>query len=151
MKVTKPSDVEIVLTRTFAAPRPAVFAALTQPEHLLRWLGTKEMTLGACVVDLRVGGALRYVFRRGRRDLEVRGVFTAVDPPERLAYTESYGFSPLVVQVATTLEEVAGGTRFVQTLTYASKAERDGDFDPVATSATESYARLESHLAQNRR
>jgi hypothetical protein len=33
MQATKPSDREIVLTRTFAAPRQAVFDALTQANH----------------------------------------------------------------------------------------------------------------------
>ena len=148
MRVTKPSDTEIVLQQTFAAARQRVFAALTEPDHLRQWMGTKQMQLVESAVDLRVGGALRHVFRRSSgRQLEVRGVFTAIEAGRHFTYTESYDFSPLVLQCATTLEETKTGTRVEQRMLYATKAERDADFDPVATSATESWARLARHLA----
>jgi uncharacterized protein YndB with AHSA1/START domain len=35
--VTTPSDVEIRMTRLFAAPRRVVFDAMTKPEHVRRW------------------------------------------------------------------------------------------------------------------
>ncbi|MGH9336887.1 MAG: SRPBCC domain-containing protein, partial [Vicinamibacteria bacterium] len=62
-KEPKPSDNEIVLTRTFAAPRETVFAALTQAEHLVRWMKPTDIALVACEVDLRAGGTFRYVFQ----------------------------------------------------------------------------------------
>jgi len=38
LKVTTPSEREIVLTRDFDAPRHLVFEAFTTPELLKRWL-----------------------------------------------------------------------------------------------------------------
>jgi uncharacterized protein YndB with AHSA1/START domain len=147
MNATKPSAVETVLTRTFAASREMVFHALTQPAHLMRWMKATGMTLVACDVDGRAGGSFRYVFERpnGRR-LEVRGAYHAFDAPAGYAYTESYDFSPLTIQVSTTLAEANGKTVFTQTLRYASKQERDDDFDGVATSATEAHAGLDRYL-----
>ena len=55
--LTTPSDREIVITRTFDAPRALVFDAWTRPEHVGRWYGT----LSVCEIDLRPGGAWRYV------------------------------------------------------------------------------------------
>lgn len=37
LRVTIPSDNEIVMTRTFAAPRELVFRAFTDPELLVQW------------------------------------------------------------------------------------------------------------------
>ena len=149
MQVTKPSDHEIVLTRTFAAPRDTVFAALTQAEHLVHWMKTTDMALVGCTVDLRVGGTCRYVFQRPNgRKIEVRGTYEAVEPPRRFVYTETYDFSPLKVLVTTALDEADGKTVVTQTLRYASKRERDEDQDGVVTSTTEAYARLERYLAQ---
>ncbi len=149
LQATKASDKEIVLARTFAAPPETVFSALTRPEHLERWMGATGMTLVACEVDLRAGGSLRYVFERpGGRKIEVRGALEAVDPPRRFAYRETYDFSPLEVRVTTTLDAVGKKTAFKQTLAYGSKRERDADFDGVATSAAEAYARLERYLAE---
>jgi uncharacterized protein YndB with AHSA1/START domain len=39
IKVTLPSDKEIVLTREFNAPRSLVFEAFVKPEHLRLWWG----------------------------------------------------------------------------------------------------------------
>ena len=150
MQVTKPSDNEIVLTRTFAVPRETVFAALTQPEHLNHWMKTTEMALVGCMVDLRVGGNFRYVFQRpSGKKIEVRGAYEAVDPPRQFVYLETYDFSPLKVHVTTALDAADSKSVFKQTLRYASKQERDEDFDGVATSSKEAYARLDRYLAQS--
>jgi uncharacterized protein YndB with AHSA1/START domain len=149
MQVTKPTDHEILLQQTFDAPRETVFTALTHKDHLVRWLMTTDMPLVSCEVDLRVGGTFRYVFQRSNdKQIEVRGAYEAVDPPRQFVYLETYDFSPLQVHVTTALDVAAGKTVFTQTLRYASKQERDEDFDGVATSSKEAYARLEGYLAQ---
>ncbi len=149
MRTVKQSDTEIVLTRIFAAPREAVFAALTQEEHLVHWMNLSDTPLLSCKVDLRVGGSFRHVFQRpvGRK-VEVRGAYEAVDPPRGFVHRETYDFSPLEMLVTTALEVANGKTVFKQTLGYSSKRERDGDFDAVATSASEAYAKLERYLTQ---
>jgi uncharacterized protein YndB with AHSA1/START domain len=147
MQVTKPSDRNIVLTRTFAAPRQKVFDALTKPDRVLLWFQPKQMSLVTCEADLRAGGTFRYVFQRpsGTR-IEMRGVYEEVDPPHRWVHTETYDFSPLTLLVTTVLDEVRGKTVLTQTILYSSKEERDGDFDAVATSSAEIYAKLEHYL-----
>ena len=149
LDVTKPSDNEIVLTRTFAASRERVFSAMTQASHILRWMKPSAMTLVGCEFDLRVGGNLRYVFQRPNgRTIEVRGVFQAVQPPSRFLYVETYDFSPLRIHVTTALDVVDEKTVLRQTLLYASKAERDEDYDGIASSSAELFANLERYLAQ---
>lgn len=147
MQVTTPSDNEIVLVQTVAAPRAAVFDALTDPKQLTIWQTTTAMSLVSCEVDLRVGGRLRYLFERqnGRR-IEVRGTFSAVERPHRFVYAESYDFSPLQVQVTTSLEDAGDGTTLTQTLRYASKAERDEDYPGVTESARKIFANLDRFL-----
>src|SRR5688572_31239051 len=55
---TTPSDVEIVATRTFDAPRRLVWEAFTNPEHVPNWLlGPEGRTMPVCELDLRPGGA----------------------------------------------------------------------------------------------
>ena len=53
----------LVITRVFDAPRPLVFKAWTQPEHIVRWWGPKGFTLTACEMDFRPGGAFRFSMR----------------------------------------------------------------------------------------
>lgn len=147
MQATKPSPNEIVLTRRFPAPRDSVFAALTEPHHIVHWMKAGGMDLVECEVDLRVGGSLRYVYQRPNgRKIEVHGVFEDVKPSSRLTYVETYDFSPLRVLVTTVLAAHNDETVFRQILRYASEVERDEDYEGVATSAAEAYANLERYL-----
>ena len=50
LKITTPSDREVVLTRAFAAPRQMVFDALTRPELLKRWLAWLDWDAGETFV-----------------------------------------------------------------------------------------------------
>jgi uncharacterized protein YndB with AHSA1/START domain len=145
---TKSSDQEIMVNRTFAAPRQQVFDALTKTDQVPRWFQPKEMSLVTYEADVRAGGMFRYRFERpGGKKMEMRGVYQEVDPPRRWVYTETYDFSPLALLVTTVLEEVRGETVLTQTILYPTKADRDSDFDAVAGSAAELYTKLESYLA----
>ena len=53
------------MTRDFNAPRQLVFDAFTKPESVrLGLLGPLGWTMPICEIDLRVGGAYRYVRRK---------------------------------------------------------------------------------------
>ena len=50
-------DREIVVVRTFNAPRDLVFEAFSKPELVKRWmLGTDGWSMPVCSIDFRVGG-----------------------------------------------------------------------------------------------
>ena len=149
--VTKPGDRDIEVVGVFAVPRQPLFEALTRPEHLAHWMSAGGMTLAETHVDGRAGGSFRYVFQRPNgKKIEVRGAYTAFDPPSGYAYVETYDFSPLRIEVTTALEEQGSETRLTQTLRYASAQERDDDFNGVAASSREAYAKLARYLAAPR-
>lgn len=54
---------ELVLTRTFDAPRELVFELWTDPKHLAHWWGPKGFTTTVHEMDVRPGGAWRYSMR----------------------------------------------------------------------------------------
>jgi Activator of Hsp90 ATPase homolog 1-like protein len=60
--VTTPDDTSIVVHRDFDAPPDKVWRAMTEPEHLRRWLGDPSFPLITCEMDVRVGGSYRWVF-----------------------------------------------------------------------------------------
>ena len=63
MKLSMPSDVELVVTRTFNAPRKLIFEAWTKPQYLPQWmLGPEGWTMPVCEIDLRPNGAFRSAF-----------------------------------------------------------------------------------------
>jgi uncharacterized protein YndB with AHSA1/START domain len=149
MNAATPTDREIVITQTFAAPRALVFDAMTREEHLPHWLGSTGITLTECTVDGRPGGSFTYVFKRtsGRR-LGVLGAYETFDPPNGYSYTESYDFSPLKIFVTATFEVAGDKTLYTQRMRYATKQERDEDYEGVTTSAGEAHAKLARYLEQ---
>ena len=129
LTVTTPSDREVQVTRKFAAPRALVFNALTTPDLLMRWMhGPNGWTLAVCEVDLRVGGAFRYVWRKANgREMGMGGVFREVVPPVRIVHVEVFDedWTGGEVVVTTTLTEQQGATTIAVTMLYASMAARD--------------------------
>ena len=79
-KATTPSDREIVLTRLFDAPRRLVFEAMTKPEHVRRWWGIldDEHSVPVCEIDLRPGGAWRFVGRGPKGEYAFYGVYREI-------------------------------------------------------------------------
>lgn len=129
LKVTTPSDREIAMSRVFDAPRDLVFDAYTKPELLKRWLGVhRGWSMAVCEIDLRVGGAYRYVWRGPNGpDMGMRGVFREVARPERIVATEKFDESWYPGEAVSTMTLVEHGGRTTLTLTvrYESQAARD--------------------------
>src|SRR5438270_14016237 len=126
LKVTTPSEREIVMTRVFDAPRHLVFDAFTKPELLKRWFGPRGWSLVVCEVDLRVGGGFRFVLRGpDGRDMGMRGTYREIAPPERSVHTESFEDYPGESVVTTTLVEQGDKTLLTATIHYPSREVRD--------------------------
>ncbi len=60
-KVTIPSEREIVIERVFDAPLALVFETWTKAEHVAHWWDPSGTPLAVCEIDLRPGGAFRFV------------------------------------------------------------------------------------------
>jgi uncharacterized protein YndB with AHSA1/START domain len=93
----------IRLTRDFDAPRAHVFAAWTQPEHMVCWWDAAGEPLAVCEIDLRVGGSFTFV-STGHPEMPFTGTYREITPPERLIF-EALGAIGRVV-----LRENAGKT-----------------------------------------
>jgi uncharacterized protein YndB with AHSA1/START domain/catechol 2,3-dioxygenase-like lactoylglutathione lyase family enzyme len=150
--VSTPTDREIVLVRSFNAPPGLVFDAFTRPELLVRWFGARGWNLVECDVDLRVGGAWRYVSRGPGGDTMAHGgTYLEVDPPDRLAFTELFDDQSYPGESVITHEFVARGgrTTVTSTVLYATPEGRDKVLRyPMVRGVTESHERLDEVLAE---
>ena len=124
---TTPSDLEIVATRVFDAPRALVWEAHTNPEHVRNWmLGPEGWTMPVCEIDLRPGGGWHFVWRKSDgTEMGMRGVYKEIEPPERLVNTEAWGGDWAETINTIVLSEKNGRTTLVATVLYPSKKERD--------------------------
>jgi uncharacterized protein YndB with AHSA1/START domain len=78
----------LVVRRIIRATPERLFAAWTEPKHLLQWWGPEGVDCPVAEVDLRVGGAYRIANRfPGGVLVWIVGIFEVVEPPHRLTYT----------------------------------------------------------------
>jgi uncharacterized protein YndB with AHSA1/START domain len=142
-----PNDRELVITRTFDAPRSLVWSAFTDPKHLPHWhTGPEGFTMPVCEIDLRPGGTWRYVWRNAHgREFAATGTYREVDPPARIVYLTTVNGEEQTS--TTTFIEENGRTTVTSSMRFASKASRDRGL-PYAKVGTETnYARLDGYLA----
>ena len=149
MTLTVPSDREIVLTRTFDAPRRLVWEALTRPEHVPQWWGPRGTTMLVDKMDLRPGGAWRFV-SRGPDGSEhgFRGEYREIVPLERIVQTFEWEGLPGHISTNTlVLEERGGRTFMTSTSAFESREDRDGMIATgMESGAREGYDRLDAVL-----
>jgi uncharacterized protein YndB with AHSA1/START domain len=152
LQITTPSEREIAMTRVFDAPRSLVFDAWTKPELLKRWLGVRNgWSLAVCEVDLRVGGAYRFLWRGPERaELGMRGEYREVVRPERIVATEVFdeAWYPGEAVDTTVMVEEDGKTTVTTTVLYESQEARDGVLESdMERGVAESYDTLAEYLA----
>ena len=147
--VSTPSEREIVLKRTFDAPRDLVWQAVTKPEHVAKWYGCDESTVAVCEIDLRVGGAWRYVIRMAQgEEFGFHGVYNEIIEPKKIVSTEVFEPMPDFESLNTmVLEEREGRTTLTTTVLHGSPEARDGHLNSgMEVGAGQSFDRLEDLL-----
>ena len=105
----------IAFERKIPVSRAEVFDAWTKPEQISVWWDPTGARLVACEIDLRPGGAFRFV--NDGHGPAFSGTYTVVERPSRLVF-EAMG------SVGTVILETAGsGTRMGVTIRCASKEQ----------------------------
>jgi uncharacterized protein YndB with AHSA1/START domain len=158
LKVTTPTDREIVMTRVFDAPRRLVFEAMSKPEMIKRWLlGPPGWEMVTCEDDLRVGGSFHWVWRgQDGAEMSMHGVYREVNPPDRVVRTEimEFGGAPQACEQLATLELAEQGEKTLLTLTvlFPSREARDAAVAAgMARGVAASYDRLDAVVASTSR
>lgn len=126
--VTTPTDLEILSERIFDAPRERVFAAWTDAELIPKWWGLRSTETIVDQLDLRVGGAWRFVERmEDGTEIGFRGSYREVVPPERLVYSFEWEGMPGHVSVdILTFEDLDGRTKLTARTLFHTVEDRDG-------------------------
>jgi uncharacterized protein YndB with AHSA1/START domain len=155
LRITTPSDTEIVMTRQFNAPRRLVWDAMTEPELIRRWLFLPPgWTMVACEEDVRIGGKYRWAWNGpdGKLAMTMSGTYREVVPPERAVRTERFDMAGAPAggeQVCTlSFAEQGGITTMTIRVVHQSKANRDAALaSGMEQGMNAGYANLDELLA----
>jgi uncharacterized protein YndB with AHSA1/START domain len=158
---------ELVISRTFNAPRDIMFKVWSEVEHLKNWWGPKDLEIVSAKLDFRPGGMFHYCMR-APEGFEMWGkfVYHEIEAPEKIVFVNSFsdedgnvvrapfsGSFPLEIQNILTFTENDGKT----TLTLrggpinANEEERsffNGMFDSMNQGFAGTFDQLEQYLAK---
>jgi len=147
--VERKSNRELIVTRTFDAPAHIVFEAWSKPELFQRWWIPKSvgLSLVSCEMDVRTGGAYRFVFSHPDFDQSMAffGTYREVTPPKRIVWTNEESEQGALTTV--TFEEQAGKTRVTFHELYPMEAALDEALAGSAEGLPEQFAQLDELLA----
>lgn len=138
------------MSRVFNAPRELVWKAMTDPQHMAQWWGPRQYTTLVEQMDVREGGAYRYIHTNDAGERHVfYGTFLQMVPPERLSYTFEY--EPWAGHASTDtiyLEELENGkTKVTSVTTFNNIEDMEGMLQSgMEEGSTESWDRLEELL-----
>lgn len=139
------------MSRVFNAPRELVWKAYTDPALVPEWWGPRYLTTVVEKMEVKVGGAWRYIQKDAKgNEYAFNGVYTQVQPPERLAYT--FEFEPMAGHISTDtliFEELPDGkTRITAITTFDNLEDLEGMLQSgMEGGAVETWDRLEELLA----
>ena len=108
-------DGDLVFERVFDASREQVWTAFTDPAIVPRWWGPHGTTTVVAAMDVRAGGAWRYVSSApDRADVTFYGEYLEVDPPRGFRWTFMFdveGVGPMGGPETFTFEDLGGRTK----------------------------------------
>ncbi len=135
------APIELVVTRTFDAPRALVFSAWTKAEHMKRWFAPKGFTVPECTLDFRAGGKIDLCMRSpDGHDFWMRGRYSEIVSPSRIVFTSAVDGIPQEVATTVTFEEHSGKTRLTVRQVYAAET-------PATRGAREGWGQTLDRLA----
>jgi len=118
----------VAIVRRIKAPPARVWAAITQPELMLRWWGPDAGPTLDVVADVRPGGRFSVVFRlMNGEEHNPTGIYREVVPEKKLVFTwDLPGAAEPESLVTFRLEPVDGGTEL--TLTHEHLPDEEARF-----------------------
>jgi uncharacterized protein YndB with AHSA1/START domain len=150
-------DREIVIARTFDAPRELVWEAWTNPKHVVNWWGPRGFTTTIEQMDVRPGGIWKHTMRGpDGAEFPNYSVFEEVVKPERIVFSHggSQRGGELHVQfIATwTFEDLGNNqTRLTARMVFPTAEARDivvKEYGAIE-GGKQTLERLAEYLAKN--
>lgn len=147
---------DLIISRTFNAPRELVFETYTTCEHLKNWWGPRSWPMEECEIDFKEGGKWHFCLRGPNEGDESWALaeYKEIVPPEKIVYIDNFSdekgtINPEMPSLLNTVKFNSMGdkTEVVTQTRMDSKEELDKLIEMgVIEGFTESLDRLDEHL-----
>ncbi len=147
------SEREIVVSRVIDGPRPLVFEAFTDAEHLAQWWGPNGFTTTTHAFEFHVDGVWDYTMHGPDGTDYLNWIeWREILPPERItAVHGSHKDDPYAFLSSFTFVERGGATEVTLRSVFPTKALRDRVVEEFRAieGGEQTLRRLAAHLAAN--
>lgn len=133
---TNSANREIVINRSFDAPRKKVWQAWTEADQIEQWWGPRGFTTRVDKLEFQPGGEFIYVMLDGDdNEYPSVGIFKEIVEPERIIATDEFGDSdenekaaleglPTGMVNTTSFDDVGGQTKVTISIMHQSVEDR---------------------------
>lgn len=144
--VTRPGDGQVLVKRSFNAPRALVYRAHTEPLLMRRWLvGYAGWTMPVCEMDVREGGKYRWRWKSDEdgKEFGFHGDFQEVIADQRLRHTQIFDPGDLggdmgdCTMITVDFADDNGATTLTCLMDFGTKEARDAAMSTGMTDGME--------------
>jgi uncharacterized protein YndB with AHSA1/START domain len=144
--VVNKEKLQVQITRVFNASRDRLWKVVNDPKLVPEWWGPAQYKTTVDKMDVRVGGAWRYIHSGPDGEYAFNGVYKEIDPPTKVVMTFEFEPMPGHVNVQTmVLEELPDNkTKMHVTVDFDNLDDLEGMVGSgMEGGQTESYDRLD--------
>jgi uncharacterized protein YndB with AHSA1/START domain len=122
------SPLDLTIERVIDVPSEKVWAAWTNPKHIVHWFCPKPWQTTACEIDLRPGGKFNTTMKSPEgQEFPNSGCILEVVPGQKLVFTDALlpGYRPSTEPFMTaiiTIKPEGKGTRYTATAMHGNEA-----------------------------
>ncbi|WP_223635720.1 SRPBCC domain-containing protein [Planococcus sp. 4-30] len=154
---SKVEGLELILERSFEAPRERVFSMFTEADHIARWWGPTGWDTTVYKMEVEPGGVWHYCMRSPEgQEAWGKAVYREIEPPNRLVYVDTFSdeqeneVEGLPTMLITTDFFAEGtGCKVVSATKFDSEKELESVIEMGAVDGmTQTYDRLEEYLKE---
>ena len=154
---SKVEGLELVMERSFEAPKELVFSMFTEPDHIVRWWGPTDWETSVYKMDVKSGGIWHYCMRSpDGQESWGKSIYHEIDPPNKLVYTDIFsdeqeneveGMPKMLITMVFSSE--GPKCTIISSTKFDSKEELQKVIDMQAVEGmAQTYDRLEAYLAE---
>ena len=153
LTATTPNDTDVVVVRSFEAPRALVWRAHTEPKLVQKWmLGPEGWTMPVCISEPRPGGKIRYEWSNGKGGgFYLTGEYVELVPFSRIVHVERMHLPDPTPDnhIETMFEQDGTGTLMTMRMTLPDAKTREAMLASGMEHGMEaSYVRLETMIGR---
>lgn len=154
---SKVEGLELIMERSFEAPRERVFSMFTEAEHIARWWGPTGWDTTVYKMEVEPEGVWHYCMRSpDGQEAWGKAVYREIEPPNRLVYVDVFSdeqeneVEGLPTMLITTDFFAEGtGCKVVSATKFNSEEELKSVIEMGAVEGmTQTYDRLEEYLQE---